>query len=55
MNQTIRFLAAAASNKTKEPHHHVKKAELDLPPNYTMAHLGWYDPFYSEEDYHKEC
>ena len=53
MNQTIRFLATAA---TKDPHHHDKKKfELDLPPNYTMAHLGWYDPFYSEDDYHKEC
>ena len=20
-----------------------------------MSDLGWYDPFYSHEDYHKEC
>ena len=49
----MRFLAAHA--KSAVPHKGKTPEELDLPPNYTMSDLGWYDPFYSTEDYHKEC
>jgi hypothetical protein len=27
----------------------------DIAPDYSMSDIGWYDPFYSRADYHKEC
>lgn len=55
----MRFLAGAGSpgNTTHNPAppkptiQTQTKVNLDLPPNYTMSDLGWYDPFYSQEDY----
>ena len=61
MNNTIRFLAATAAVATNITHHENEDAEpvkiIDKSklPNYTMSDLGWYDPFYSDDDIDKEC
>ena len=39
----------AAANSGSSP------AKPSAPPKYTMSDLGWYDPFFSPEDYEKEC
>lgn len=52
----MRLLSQAAAKVVASPtKHEAPKQFKPTPPNYTMSDLGWYDPFYSTEDYDKEC
>jgi hypothetical protein len=46
----MRLLAEAANAAATATSHGTMKK-----PNYTMSDLGWYDPFYSEDEFEKEC
>jgi hypothetical protein len=47
--------AGGGSGPSGNNHESLNQMLSEKMPNYTMSDLGWWDPFYSEADYAKEC